>query len=510
MSCALVTRWLCIPSFLALCAIAHAQPRALQEDAGAKEVAHEQAAPVERDFKGLQVGQETLAYSTRTGRLTLEAEDGKERAHLFFVAYERRLKANEKRAEIPLTFVFNGGPGSSSVWLHLGLLGPQRVRMDEKGFPLPPPYELVPNEHTLLDQTDLVFIDPVSTGYSRAADGEEPSQFHGLREDIESVADFIRLYVTRYERWSSPKYLCGESYGSTRAAGLADHLQRVHGMYLNGVVLISSILDFQTARFDVGNDLPYALFLPTYTATAWYHRRLSQELSGDLREVLDEVEAFALGDYSSALLRGNRLSSEEREEIATRLARYTGLSKEYVLSANLRINIGRFTKELRRDERTTVGRLDSRFTGLDRDASGQSYDFDPSMSAISGPYTACLNDYVRRELGYTSDLPYEILTGRVHPWSYGSNENSYVNVAEDLRSAMAHNRDLQVFVANGYFDLATPYFATQYTFDHLAMDPGYAERVSMTWYEAGHMMYIHLPSLARLKRDLASFYTQSH
>jgi len=449
------------------------------------------------------VGGRNLSYKATAGTLILKDEDGTQKASVFFMAYT--LDGVSDPGQRPVTFSFNGGPGSSSVWLHLGLLGPRRVLMTDDGRALPPPYELVDNEYSLLDVTDLVFIDPVTTGYSRAVPDEDPQQFHGVEEDVEAVGEFIRLYTSRFERWASPKFLIGESYGTTRAAGLSGYLQGRHGMYLNGIMLISSILNFQTARFDVGNDLPYILFLPTYTATAWYHQKLDDDLQADLRATLDEVEAFALGDYAQALIRGDTLEDGDRELIADRLARYTGLSRDYVLQTNLRLGIHRFVKQLRRDERLTVGRLDSRFTGIDRDAAAENYEFDPSYAAIQGPYTATLNDYVRRELGFEIDLPYEILSGRVRPWSFGDYENRYVNVAETLRTAMTRNPSLKVFVANGYYDLATPYFATQYTFDHLGLDPSLRHNISMGYYESGHMMYIHMPSLRQLKQDLHEF-----
>jgi carboxypeptidase C (cathepsin A) len=391
------------------------------------------------------------------------------------------------------------------VWLHLGVLGPRRVVMTDIGDLPPPPYQLVDNEFSLLDVTDLVFIDPVSTGYSRPVVGEKAKEFHGFKKDIESVGDFIRLYATRYQRWTSPKFLIGESYGTTRAAGLSGYLQERHGMYLNGIMLISSILSFATARFNPGNDLPYILFLPTYAATAWYHKRLAPELQNDLRATLRQVETFALGEYTLALMKGAALTASERASIAQKLARYTGLSADYIERTNLRINIHRFCKELLRDERRTVGRIDSRFKGIDRDAAGELYDYDPSMTNIIGPYTATFNDYVRGDLKFETDLPYEIMTPRVHPWSFDEHENQYVNVAETLRKAMTTNPHLKVTVANGYYDLATPYLATRYTFDHLGIDPTLEKNLSMTYYEAGHMMYIHLPSLAQLKNDLANF-----
>ncbi len=432
-----------------------------------------------------------------------ESEGEKPRASIFFVAYTRdAIKDNSNR---PITFSFNGGPGSSSVWLHLGLLGPRRVLLDDDGFAFPPPYKLVDNDFSLLDQTDLVFIDPVSTGFSRAVPGEKPKQFHGFKKDIESVGDFIRLYTTRYQRWSSPKFLIGESYGTTRAAGLSGYLQDRHGMYLNGIMLISSILNFQTADFHPGNDLPYILFLPTYCATAWYHHRLSDDLEKDLHSALGEVEVFALGDYSRALMQGDDLHDEERLLVIRKLARYTGLSNEYIERTNLRIEIFRFTKELLRHERRSVGRLDSRFTGIDRDSAGEAFESDPSLNNIIGPYTATLNDYLRGELKFESDLPYEILTERVHPWSFAEFENEYVNVAETLRKAMTTNPHLKVYIANGYYDLATPYLATQYTFNHLSLEKSLQGNLRMGYFEAGHMMYIHIPSLGKLKEELVNF-----
>ena len=432
-----------------------------------------------------------------------EAEGEKPKAAVFFVAYTR--DDVEDRTQRPLTFSFNGGPGSSSVWLHLGLMGPRRVLMDDEGNPLPPPYRLVDNEFALLDLTDLVFIDPVSTGYSRPVVGEKAKQFHGFKKDIESVGDFIRLYTTRYKRWLSPKFLIGESYGTTRSAGLAGYLQERHSMYLNGIMLISSVLNFQTLDYNSGNDLPFIFFLPTFAATAWYHRRLNEALQKDLRATLDEVEAFTLNEYTPALLRGAALSPEQRQKILRKLARYTGLSEDYLDRTDLRIEIFRFTKELLRHERRTVGRLDSRFKGIDRDAAGENFEFDPSMANIMGPYAATLYDYVRSELNFESDLPYEILTERVYPWSYAEHQNQYVNVAETLRQAMTINPHLKVYVANGYYDLATPYFATEYTFNTLGLDPGLRANLRMGYYEAGHMMYIHIPSLAKLKQELADF-----
>lgn len=445
----------------------------------------------------------------KKGEKAGEAEGEKPRATIFFIAYTR--SDVDDLSKRPLTFSFNGGPGSSSVWLHLGLLGPRRVNMGDAGNLLPPPYRLVDNEFSILDVTDLVFIDPVSTGFSRPVPGEKASQFHGLKGDIESVGNFIRLYATRFKRWTSPKFLIGESYGTTRAGGLSGYLQERHGMYLNGIMLVSSILNFQTHNFHPGNDLPYITFLPTYAATAWYHKRLPAALQKlPLRELLDEVEEFAGGEYSLALMKGAALQKAERDRITKKLARYTGLSTDYIDRTDLRINIFRFIKELLRSERKTVGRLDSRFTGIDRDSAGEQVDHDPSMSAIMGPYTATFYDYVRVELNYESDLPYEILHPELwHKWSYSEFENRYVDVSDTLRQAISMNTFLKVHVANGYFDLATPHFATEYTFNHLGLDPGLRGNISMSYYEAGHMMYAHQPSLQKLKQELAGFISQS-
>jgi carboxypeptidase C (cathepsin A) len=348
-------------------------------------------------------------------------------------------------------------------------------------------------------------IDPVSTGFSRAVPGEKPKEFHEFEKDIQSVGDFIRLYTSRNGRWTSPKFLIGESYGTTRAGGLSGYLQQRHGMYFNGIMLVSSVLNFQTLYFTPGNDLPYIFYLPTYAATAFYHGKLDDQLQQDLGQTLAEVNAFALTEYTLALMQGAALPADQRAGIVTKVARYTGLSPDYVERSNLRIRIDRFCKELRRDEGITVGRLDSRYTGFDRDSVGESFEFDPSYAAIQGPYTATFNDYVRRELEFESDLPYEILTDKVWPWNYKKFQNSFVDVAETLRQAIAINPYLKVYVANGYYDLATPYLATEYTFTHLGLPPARQENISMGYFEAGHMMYLHLPSLAQLKEELAAF-----
>jgi carboxypeptidase C (cathepsin A) len=451
----------------------------------------------------VMVNGETIKYTARAGTIVMKDEDGKPLASFFFTSYT---KDGADPAKRPITFTFNGGPGSSSVWLHMGAFGPRRVvYADDTGHAARPPYRTVENENTLLDVSDLVFIDPVTTGFSRAIPVKEDAKYHGVEADVHSVGEFIRLWTSRYNRWASPKFLAGESYGTTRAAGLAGWLHD-QGFYLNGIVLISSILNFQTARFDTGNDLPFALFLPTYTAIAWYHHKLPPDLqNGTLENAVAASERYSLGPYTAALMQGDRISSDERANVAAQLASLTGLSKTYVDQSNLRVSIDRFDKELLRDQRKTTGRLDGRFTGTDRDAAGEETEFDPSYAAIMGEYTAVLNDYVRRELHFESDLPYEILTDRVGPWKFERSSNRYLDVAETLRGAMTANPYLKVFIANGYYDLATPFAATRYTFARFQAEPDIAKNVSMDFFRAGHMMYIDRNEHAKLKKDVAEF-----
>lgn len=451
----------------------------------------------------ITINGQTIAYTARAGTMIMRDEEGKDRASFFFISYTRDGSDPGRR---PVTFTFNGGPGSSSVWLHMGAFGPRRVvYSDDEGHAAMPPYRLTDNEYSVLDVTDLVFIDPVTTGFSRAIPFSDAKKFHGVDADIESVGEFIRLWTTRYGRWTSPKFLSGESYGTTRAAGLSGWLQR-QGYYLNGIMLISSILNFQTAYFDNGNDMPYSLFLPTYTAIAWYHQRLPAELQRlSVDEVTRQSEEFALGEYTRALMKGDALTDAERRAIAQKLSQFSGLSVDFIERANLRIRIDRFDKELLRASRRSVGRLDGRFIGIDRDAAGESPEFDPSYAAIFGEYTAAFNDYIRRELKYETDAPYEILTGKVRPWSYDSATNRFVDVSETLRNAMAQNPYMKVWVANGYYDLATPFVATRYTFGRMQLDPEIRKNVSMTYYEGGHMMYIDRKAHAKLRQDFVSF-----
>lgn len=450
---------------------------------------------------------DNIIYSAHVGTIALKADNGKPIAKVFFTAYLRENGEDHNRR--PITFAFNGGPGSSSVWLHLGALGPKKVAMDNSGLVQTIPFQLIDNEYSILDITDLIFIDPVSTGYSRAVAGEDPQQFHGYSQDIAAVGEFIRRFITDYERWESPKFILGESYGTIRASGLAEYLQgRRLGMYLNGVILVSAVLNSLVKDFSAGNDLPYIYFFPGYTAAAWYHKKLPAELlEKKLPAVLQLAEEFATGELAPALFKGNELSREEKDRIKTGIARFTGLTPDYIEQSNLRINLYRFLKELLRRERYVVGRLDSRFKGIDTDAAGERFAFDPSNAAIYGSFSTLLNHYLRHDLQYKTETTYAI-SGRVRPWSYGESapRTTYSNSIEVLRQAMSANKDLQIFVANGYYDFATPYFATEYAISHLGLNSEYKDRVFMRYYEAGHMMYIHKPSHAKLKKDLEEFY----
>lgn len=445
-----------------------------------------------------------VAYRAVAGTLILKDENCKPKASMFYISYTKE-GANDLRNR-PVTFCFNGGPGSSSVWLHLGILGPKRVHLTDNGDALPP-FHLVDNEFSLLDVTDLVFIDPVSTGFSRAIPPEDAKQFHGVEEDVKSVAEFIRLYLTRNQRWESPKFIIGESYGTTRAAALAGYLHDESFIYVNGLVLISTVLNFQSLDFNAGNDLSYLLFLPSYTATAWYHKKLNPELQANFADTMHAAREFVINDYSLALFKGDLLTPPERYRIVNQLSRFTGLSPEYIERSNLRIEMMRFAKELLRDQRRTVGRFDSRFKGIDADAVGERFEYDPSADAIFGAFTATMNQYIQTDLKWTKDAHYKILTN-VQPWDYGIT-NKYLNVAETLRGVMTKNPYLRVFVGNGYYDLATPFFATEYTFNHLGLDATLMNHVTMKHYDAGHMMYIYRPALAKMKDDLANFYEQA-
>ncbi len=461
--------------------------------------------PIETQHE-MAVGGETLPYTARAGVIPLKDACGETEAEIFFTAYERN--DIQDRTTRPLTFAFNGGPGSASIWLHMGALGPKRVVMEPEGWMPRPPFRYEENDHTWLDRTDLVFIDPVGTGFSRAAKESLDKKFMGFKGDIESVGEFIRCYLTRYRRWTSPLFLAGESYGTTRAAGLAGHLID-KGIAFNGILLISTVLDLQSIRFLPANDLPFHLFVPTYAATAWYHQRLAEDLQlKTLQTLVDEVSDWTTRELTVALARGDLLDDSERHSVAAQLARYTGLSPEYVLGSNLRINIHHFCKELLRAEKRSVGRLDSRFRGMEALAVNESPEFDPSMAAINPPYSAALNHFVRAELGVETDLVYETLSHKVNE-SWEWEKGGMPATGEILREAMAKNPFMKIFVGQGYYDLATPLLATAYMISHMNVDPEIRQNITSEHYESGHMFYLDEKSLAAFKTDVDRFLLQS-
>jgi carboxypeptidase C (cathepsin A) len=442
-----------------------------------------------------------IKYTATAGTLPIRGEDGKVVARMFFVAYT---KDGEDVHTRPVSFLYNGGPGSATVWLHMGSFAPRHVQMADDGFQPPPPFQLVDNPNTLLDASDLVFVDAISTGYSRTVTGVNPAQFHDQQGDLRAFGDFINEYLTAYSRWPSPKFLIGESYGTIRSAGLSQELQQRHGIELNGIVLVSALLTYQTISPSPQNDIALVAYFPTYTAAAWFHKKLPPDLAGDLKKAVDEARTFADTEYASALLKGNSLPPAERHAVAQKIARLTGLSADYVERTNLRIDPGRFRKELLRDKRLSIGRLDARFTTTDLDAAGEQEEFDPSNTALQGAYTALFMDYVRNDLKWESDLHYDT-SGNVRPWTY--NQNRYMDMTEALRSTMAKNPFLKVFVVAGYYDMATPFHGIEMNMWHLAYDPAYTSRVSFGYYEAGHMLYIRPSAHKAVKADIAKFIT---
>jgi carboxypeptidase C (cathepsin A) len=441
-----------------------------------------------------------IAYTATAGTLPIRLDDGKVAARMFFVAYTKDGEDAKKR---PIAFLYNGGPGSATIWLHMGSFAPKRARMADDGFQPAPPFDLVDNEHSLIDVADLVFVDAVDTGYSRVMAGIDNNQFHGQDGDIRAFGEFINGWLTAYNRWPSPKFLIGESYGTIRSAGLSQELQSRHGIELNGIVLVSALLTYQTLQPAPNNDIAWAVQIQTFAATAWYHKKLPPDLQQKtVKQVVDEARAFAFGEYMLALTKGNSLSDAERKTLADKLARFTGLSPAYILSANLRVDSGRFRKELLRDRRLVVGRLDGRFTALDADAAGERQEFDPSNTALQGPYVALFQDYVKNELKWRTDLHY-YPSGNVRPWTYV--QNRYMDMTDTLRLTMARNPYLKVLLVCGYYDMATYVGGAEFNFTHLAYDRQITDRVSYAYYEGGHMMYIRPSAHAQLKRDVAAF-----
>lgn len=451
----------------------------------------------------ITVAGKPLKYTATAGMMPLKAASGDVDARIFYIAYTLDGPAGSPKR--PLLFAFNGGPGSASVWLHLGTIGPRRVKMMDDGHMPPPPFELVDNESTWLLKADLVFIDPVGTGFSHAEKPENNRNYWGVRQDLSSVGEFIRLYITRNERWSCPLFVAGESYGTFRAAGLAGDLVD-NGIALNGVVLISTVLNFNAVGGGRGgNDMTYPHFLPTFAAAAWYHKKLPAELEArDLKSVVTEVQQWANTDYVQALNKGDTLSDSERQAAIDKLARYTGLDRTYIGNANLRVGAERFYKELLRDRHRTIGRYDARFTGIDPDNAAESPDYDPSEAVARPPFTMTFNEYVRTDLGFKTDREYEVLTG-VGPWDWGQRGPGGASTAESLRGALAKNPYLKVYVAEGYYDMATPWASVEYTFSHMNLDPTMNGSIVTGQYAAGHMIYLDSAEREKLNKDVGAF-----
>jgi carboxypeptidase C (cathepsin A) len=444
---------------------------------------------------------ERVTYSAETGMLPVLKSDGTSRASVFYVAYSRRDAASPGAR--PVTFCFNGGPGSASVWLHLGALGPRRAKMNADGSQSAPPFGLVDNPYSVLNSSDLVFIDPVATGFSRAVKDERPADFFSDSADLDSIGEFIRLWTTRHGRWLSPKYVCGESYGVFRAAGLADHLRGRYGMYLNGLILVSGVLDFQTISGGAGNDLPYPLILPAYTVAAHFHHKLPADLQGDLTRALSEARNFARGQYAAALLAGSEIPAAERAATVAELARLTGLAPRIIEDNQLRVDPATFRKQLLHDEGLILGAYDARLTGRDGDPAATGPEFDPSATAVTGPISAGMNAYVRGELKFEDDLPYEILAG-VQPWNYGAHE-SYPNAADRLASVMNQNPYLRILVCGGRCDLVCPIDTMRHSLEHMPLAEAYAKNVTFVEFDAGHMMYINQPDLQKMHAAIDKF-----
>ena len=468
--------------------------------AGRYEVATAKEEVISRTSHAVRLDGREIKYTATVGTLPIRLDDGKVAARMFFVAYTRDGEDAKSR---PVSFIYNGGPGSASVWLHMGSFAPRHVKMADEGFQPAPPYQIQDNAYSLIDVSDLVFVDAIDTGFSRVVGGVNNAQFHDQEGDIRAFGEFAAAYLTDFSRWPSPKFLIGESYGTIRSAGLAQELQTRHGIELNGIALVSALMSYQTLSPAPNNDVAWAVQIQTFAATAWHHKKLPGDLQQKpIAAVVEEARRFAFGEYMTALTRGNQLTDAERGAMADKLARFTGLSPRFILAANLRVDSARFRKELLRDKRLVVGRLDGRYTALDADAAGERQEFDPSNTALQGAYVALFQDYVRNDLKWESDLHYPT-SGNVRPWAYV--QNSYMDKTEALRQTMAKNPFLRVFVACGYYDMATYVGGAEFNFTHLAYDPQITERVSFGYYEAGHMMYIRPSAHKALKEDMVRF-----
>ena len=467
-------------------------------------------APAAVTHHSLRVHGKMLNYTATAGRLPIKDPTGKIEAEMFYVAYTLD---GAERSQRPLTFAFNGGPGSASIWLHMGALGPRRVVLEPEGWMPVSPYRLMDNPETPLDQTDLVLVDAIGTGFSRPADLETGKKFWGVKGDAEAFGEFIRLYITRNERWSSPLYLLGESYGTTRSAAVAGYLID-RGIAFNGIILLSTVLDFETLATSRRNDEAYILTLPSFTMIAAYHKKLAPELMQDAARTRAEVEKWASTDYTAALAKGDALTPEERQAVIAQLARYTGLKPDLIDQANLRIDVRTFTHNLLAEQKLRVGRLDGRYTGPDPEGFLDTQFYDPTGAQTGPPFTAVFNDYVRRELNYQTDMPYYTSAGQLassseqpffHRWEWGPAIQGFPDTASALRAAMVKDRHLKVLVMEGYYDLATPFWAADYTMNHLDLGPEYRRNLSFAHYDSGHMVYLRSESLTQFHNDVDNF-----
>jgi carboxypeptidase C (cathepsin A) len=446
----------------------------------------------------------SLKYTASAGRLPIKRGDGKIEAEMFFVAYTLDGQEASKR---PLTFAFNGGPGSATIWLHMGALGPRHVALNADGFLPAAPYHVEDNPYTLLDKSDLVMVDAIGTGFSRAENMETAKKFWGVKGDVQAFSEFIRMYLSRYERWTSPLFLLGESYGTTRAAGIAGQLAE-QGINFNGITLLSMVLNFQTLQDTKTNDEPYIYLIPSYTMIAGYHHKLPSDLQQDVNKARQQAEQWASGEYAQALARGDAMSAAEHDKVVTDMARYTGLTKDVIDQANLRVDVEKFTHYLLLDQKLRVGRLDGRYTGVDPDGVLDTRFYDPTEANIIAPYNSVFNGYVRGELGYKTDMPYYVFAqqkGFEEGWDWGSAGEGFPDTATALRHAVVKDPFLKVLVMEGYYDLACPYYAANYTVDHLNLPEKYRAQITYATYESGHMVYLPTASLKKMKSDEAGF-----
>ena len=455
----------------------------------------------------LKMGGQTIPYKATAGTILLKNEKDEPTALLYYTSYVRT--DTKEISQRPLSFLYNGGPGSASLWLHMGAFGPRRVVTADAAPTFPAPYLIAENANSLLDKSDLVFIDPVGTGFSHAVGQAHDKDFWGVDQDVSSLAQFITSYINRTNRWNSPKFLIGESYGTFRSAALANYLQNHNGMYFNGISLISSVLDLGTVSFGPGLDLPYVFYLPSYAAAAWYHKVL-KDRPENLQAFLQEARSFAQAEYATALMKGTALTATEKSDLAKKLSRFTGLSEDYLLKANLRVSLSQFREELQRMRGLTTGRIDARYSGYTYDLLSEYAEYDPQTAAVTGAFTAAFNNYVRDELKFGQDKPYRAISegvGRNWDWKHETRQRGYFpgapSVTEDLIQALLTNSHLQVEVENGWFDLATPFFATEYTMDHLGLPEKLGENIHLQYYSAGHMMYLREAELGKLKVNIA-------